>query len=295
MSDMIYGLIGKNISYSLSPVMHNAAFRYFGIPAEYRLFDMDEASLSVFLVGMLSDTLISGVNVTVPYKIKAMDVIARSVKGGVVDDGALASNAVNTVVREKGSLKGYNTDGRGFMESLADDAGFSPRGKKVFLSGAGGAGNTICAHLASLKSEKPEVIFVWDVDNEKKCGLVRACNERYGAGSSVTVNKDDIVQKLEVSDLVVNATPLGTKAGDPLPFPVERVKAGSIVYDLVYSRKTEVVKIARGRGANALDGSGMLANQGAVAFSLWTGKPLKEVKTVMKKALLDALSSRSEG
>jgi shikimate dehydrogenase len=295
MSDTVYGLIGKNISYSLSPLMHNAAFRYFGIPAVYKIFDMDESSLEGFFTGMMADPVIGGVNVTVPYKMKAMEIIMRSVKGGGVDDGAIASNAVNTVVREKSSLKGYNTDGRGFLESLSDDAGFSTGGKKIFLCGAGGAGSTICAHLASLKAQKPGMIFVWDVDNAKKIDLVRTCNERYGEGSSIAVNKGDIVQKLEMSDLVVNATPLGTKAGDPMPFPVERVKAGTVVYDLVYARETEVVKIAREKGAKALNGSGMLSNQGAVAFSLWTGKPLSEVKSVMKKALLDALSSRREG
>ena len=108
-----YGLLGRNISYSLSPVMHNAAFKHFGIPAVYKLFDIEESELDSFFRDLVSGAGISGINVTVPYKIWFHDEL-KARKEHDVDGSAESLGVVNTVKVEGPHLTGYNTDGRGF-------------------------------------------------------------------------------------------------------------------------------------------------------------------------------------
>ncbi len=89
---------------------------------------------------------------------------------------------------------------------------------------------------------------------------------------------------LSKCDLAVNATPLGTKGGDPIPFCPEQIKKGAVIYDLVYCRETELLKRAKENGIKGVNGIGMLTTQAAIAFNIWTSKPLDETKKVMREA-----------
>ena len=98
------------------------------------------------------------------------------------------------------------------------------------------------------------------------------------------VDVKDLPISIAESDLIVNATPLGTKEGDKLPFSPEDLKQPVVLYDLVYAHETEIVKKAKEKGIVSSNGLGMLINQAAVAFNIWTGKPIEEIKKVMQDA-----------
>ncbi|HNX91001.1 MAG TPA: shikimate dehydrogenase [Candidatus Omnitrophota bacterium] len=279
-----YGLLGKNISYSLSPAMHNAAFRYFGIPAEYRIFDVNEQDIPDFIEKNAGGKSLSGFNVTVPYKIMVKDMIS-SIEGCSIDKSGGVIGSINTVKVEGARLIAFNTDGQGFYESLKDDAGFDPKGKNIFICGAGGAGRAVSLYLASLGHDAPSVINVFDVDREKISSILSASEAFAEKNILKECLSGDVEKKIAESDLIVNATPIGTKDDGVLPCPVRTLKKSSVVYDLVYCRETELVKRAKKIGCVAVNGLGMLVNQGALAFGIWTGKQLHETKKIMRDAL----------
>jgi shikimate dehydrogenase len=278
-----YGLLGKDISYSLSPAMHNAAFRHFGIPAEYKLFDIEEKDLESFFQKRVLGGEISGFNVTVPYKVRVYDMIEAESEG-YIEGAANFVGAVNTVKVEDSKPMGYNTDGLGFERALAD-TGIDPEGKKVFVLGAGGAGRTICVYLAYLSRKRPEKIYTYDLDPSRTDSLlqfIRDNRERF----PVSVEAGDINKDLAECDFIINATPIGTKENDTSPVPVEYLKTGMSVYDLVYARETALVAGAKQKGLKASNGLGMLISQGALAFRIWTDNIFKlgDIEKVMEKA-----------
>lgn len=293
----LYGILGRNISYTLSPAMHNAAFKHFGISAEYKVFDVAPDQVEGFFKEYILGGKVSGLNVTVPYKavVKELAEACRERKVTIAPFPQIAG-AVNTLKIDAAEISAFNTDGEGFYTSLMEDAGFDPKGKDVFILGAGGAGRVIALFLASLGEDSPKNIRVFDVDAVQLASLRDTVGRYRGSGvldSHVEVEKN--MDGIEKIDLIVNATPLGTKEGDRVPVPQEKLallKKKTVVYDLVYARKTELVKLASEKGLRVSTGEGMLANQGALAFEKWTGKPLAEVKPVIRKALIEALGRK---
>jgi len=284
-SKRIYGLLGRNISYSLSPFMHSAAFKHFDIPAEYRLFDIGEKDLDGFFQELISGGDIKGINVTVPYKIKIKEMLDVH-QACSVDNEVKILGAVNTVKAEKKRLRGYNTDGKGFYEALMEVSSpvFNPLGKDVFVLGAGGAGRTICLYLAFLGRNKPDSISVFDVDKRKISELKASFDAWPKSVAFYPVESTEhIPGRIEKCNLVVNATPLGTKEGDPLPVDPDLLDSNTAVYDLVYARDTELCQEARARGNVAINGMKMLVNQAALAFRIWTQEPIEEIKNVMEE------------
>ncbi|MDP8298634.1 MAG: shikimate dehydrogenase [Candidatus Tantalella remota] len=290
-----YGLLGNGISYSLSPVIHNAAFAHFGINAEYGIFDVPEDELDEFCRDNVLNGKISGFNITVPHKVKIKEMLDND-DFSSLEEFAEKLGAVNTVKVEEEGFRGYNTDGRGFYESLTIDAGFDPKDKTVLILGAGGAARAISFYLAD--EEKPVGdIFVFDVDGEKAVSLEKDIVRQIGPGRLSVVEDKDIPETIAKADLLVNATPMGTHKGDPLPGPEDMsllLRDGMMVYDLVYCRETELVKLCRKKGIKAEMGLGMLINQAALAFDIWAEDNfcLGDVKTIMKKAALEELDKR---
>ncbi|MCM8760911.1 MAG: shikimate dehydrogenase, partial [Candidatus Omnitrophica bacterium] len=160
MAKLIYGIIGHPVKHSLSPVMHNAAFKELGIDADYFLYDVRPEELNDFLDD-LPVKRISGLNVTIPHKIRTKEYLELR---GSLDDNAARLGAVNTIkVLEDGSLRGFNTDGAGFYRSLVEDLGFEPEGRNIFVFGAGGAAKAIVMYLGN----GPAKISIFDIDREK--------------------------------------------------------------------------------------------------------------------------------
>lgn len=283
MTKKIYGVLGHPVGHSLSPAMQNAAFGAASIDAEYGVYDVTPEALDAFLSAVPSKG-ISGLNVTIPHKIKTGEYLE---KHGSLDAFAKKLGAVNTVKLDGGGkLCGYNTDGPGFYRSLVEDLKFEPEGKSVFVLGSGGAATAVVMYLGN----GPKKIFICDVDGEKAEAL-KANYCRHYDGSRIAVSGPGGMKKdLDACDLLVNATPIGMKEGDPSPLPKELFHRGLRVYDLVYNRPaTQLVREANQAKLHAVTGLGMLLYQGAISFEIWTG--VKAPVAVMKKALKEALKN----
>ena len=293
MDKKIYGLLGRNISYSLSPRMNNAAFRHFGIDAEYVLFDVEESGLGGFIKDNVLSGRVSGFNVTVPYKITIKDKLEKCPIELKVDNWVRIINATNTVKLTGETAELWNTDTLGFFRSLSSDLGYMTQGsgqkKAIFIIGAGGAGRAIALFLKGMVT--PLDLYVYDVDAGRLDALKNDFNNNFPDKAQARINivgsKDALRAGIGKCDLLVNASPLGTKENDPMPVPGECLRKDLSVYDLVYARETELVGKARENGAKAVNGLGMLIGQGAIAFNKWTGRDTEETADVMKNALND--------
>ncbi|NLE65236.1 MAG: shikimate dehydrogenase [Elusimicrobia bacterium] len=266
----IYGLIGYPLGHSLSPVMHNTAFGELGVEARYQLFPMPQEEIAGFLKGVKEEgSPIFGLNVTVPHKEAVLPFLDS------VDPFAEKVGAVNTiVVTPKRKLVGYNTDGPGFLTHLTE-IGVDPVGKRVAIVGAGGAARAIVSVLCLLRPA-PESILIYDIDQDKARQLLRDLSLRMEtAHVKVVSTMDDL--NVELADLLVNATPVGMRPGDPLPVDPALFHPHMTVYDLIYNpAETKLLKAAREKGAHAVNGLKMLFYQGVLAFQHWAETQVPE-------------------
>jgi shikimate dehydrogenase len=199
---------------------------------------------------------------------------------------AQMAGAVNTVHCVDGHLMGYNTDGRGMLECLADDAGFDPAGKSVAVIGSGGAAGAAVTALIVAKAESLALI---NRDTDRAEQLVDRVRDRL-RGMSVGVHPLDesAAEAVRAAELVINATPVGMGAQDPSPIPQSWLREGQVVLDMVYRPgSTALVREAGEVGARAMSGLGMLVAQGALAVDIWAGSDRPQVhapRDVMRAA-----------
>ena len=270
----IFGVIGYPVKHSLSPAMHNAAFGYLGINAAYVAFEIGPQDLKKAIEGMRG-LGICGINVTIPHKeavIKYLDSLSRE---------AQLMGAVNMVVNKNNRLMGHNTDAYGFMRAIKEDLKFDPKNKKIFILGAGGAAKAVTFGLA-LSGAK--MLILTDKIDAKALELACELELKTGCKAvALKTNSPGIPEMILNSDLFVNATPCGMKPGDPVSVNPGFLHTNLRVFDVVYNRKTELIKIAKNKGLKAAGGINMLLYQGARAFELWTGK--KAPVEVMRRAL----------
>jgi shikimate dehydrogenase len=191
---------------------------------------------------------------------------------------------VNTIKVIDGKLKGFNTDGPGFYRSLVEELKFDPEGKTISVFGAGGAARAVIMHLGN----GPKKICVTDIDERSLAELKKHFDKYFDHRKLDIVKTGDFLKGISNAQLLVQATPVGMKDGDPSPVDIKYLHPGLSVYDLVYNRPgTKLVEEAKRKRLSAVTGLGMLLYQGAIAFELWTGK--KAPVEVMRKALKEAL------
>ncbi|MFC1478406.1 shikimate dehydrogenase [Candidatus Margulisiibacteriota bacterium] len=279
----ITGLFGHPLKHTLSPQMHNAAFKALGMDNwEYVLFDFPLEELKEKIDMLRESKDIKGVNVTVPYKIDVMQYLDE------INPLAEKIGAVNTVKNDNGKLIGYNTDAPGFYESLVEDAGFPAAGDEnaVLLLGAGGAARALISILIDKKEF--EDLYIYDPIINKVKKLI---DEISVPGDiriheiEVDTTKPELDKYARQSVLILNATGLGSSHNvGASPLSSEAFNDGQWVYDLGYNPpETEMLRLAREAGAHTCNGLGMLVRQGALAFEIFTGvKPSIEV---MKNAV----------
>ncbi|MDP2921742.1 MAG: shikimate dehydrogenase [Candidatus Omnitrophota bacterium] len=284
----IYGVIGWPIKHSLSPAMHNAAFKALGINAEYKLFEVKPEDLEDFLLNRKD---VVGFNITIPHKIKAREILQK--KFHVVKNSPIPythydkmSGAVNTVKRNGEDLEYCNTDPIGFNFALGDGLKFKTTGKKVLIIGCGGASRAVVADLTE-SGQYIRNIYIYDISKEAIDSAKKYYSNLENKIKFIYDAKEILELKNEI-DLLVNASPVGMEEGDDrLAVPKDLLHKELYVFDLVYNRETRLFKEASALGSPVINGKGMLAAQGAFSFSLWTGK--KAPVEIMRKALSSAL------
>ncbi len=260
----LVGVIGSPITHSLSPRLHTAAFEALGLAGAWRsaAFEVPPGG-AVDALADMRRVDVTGLSVTMPHK---ADVAA------LVDECTAVARrlgAVNCVVNDGGALTGTNTDGEGFVASLARGVGFDPGEKRCLVLGAGGAARAVVLALAGAGASS---VVVANRTPERAAAAAALAGP---AGSVVDLLGPALVTALGEADLVVNATPVGMEGvADAAEWPADprRLGRGQVAADLVYApRPTPWLAAARAAGATTLDGLGMLVHQAAAQLALWTG------------------------
>ena len=272
----VYGVLGANTSYSLSPLMHNSAFKHYNLNAVF--IPLQVKNLDEFIKRMVRaetreiDLNLRGFAVTIPHKqaiIKHLDFL---------DEAARQIGAVNTVKIADGKFYGYNTDAQGFIEPLLNIYG-DLKGAKVAVFGAGGAAR---ACVYALKKENADVtIFAREI--EKADSLAKEFEVQGSRFKVAGSNYNDF-------DILVNTTPLGTRGELENESIVSAAQIGAVklVYDLVYNPfQTRLLAEADKVNIPKVGGLAMLVAQGAEQFKIWTGKdaPVKVMSAAVLKRL----------
>lgn len=263
----VYGVIGDPVSHSLSPVMQNGWIADHGLDAVYVALPL-KSDDPVTAIKALSG--FAGLNVTVPHKEAAAKAATRC-------EGAVA----NVLRREEdGTLSGFNTDGVGFLDSLAEGApDWRAPTRRVLILGAGGAALGIGQALS------PHVDTIHFANRTAERGEQTAAAIPNGR----TTRWDDLERAFGHADLVVQTTTLGMADQPEMQWPVALCRPNAIVADIVYRPlDTALLIAARERRLTAIDGLGMLIHQGARAFELWFG--IKPDVAKARQRLLAALS-----
>jgi len=277
----VVGLVGHPVEHSLSPPMHNAAFRELGLNYVYVAFDVPERELETAIVGAQSLGIV-GLNVTIPHKERALRAC------DTVDRDAELIGAVNTLRFRERRVEGYNTDGEGFLRALREAVDFDPKGVKAVILGAGGAARAVSFKLAL---EGADELVIANRTYERGERLARELEERTGVRArAVELDREVLREELRDARLLVDATPVGMHPNEDEPplVTAREMHEDLIVNDLVYNPpKTRLLEEAERAGATPVDGVGMLVHQGALAFEIWTGE--EAPVDVMREAVLERL------
>ncbi len=265
-SPRIAYLFGDPVAHSLSPLIHNAAFRAAGIDAEYRAQRVSAEEL-VAAVAMLREPHALGANVTVPHKQAVIPYL------DALTPRAEAIGAVNTIVRTAdGDLRGENTDAAGFLYGL-DAAAL--RGAPALVFGAGGAARAVV--YALLTERQPASLTLVARRSDQAAMLAAEFSGLDKRRALRVVPRAEAAAAVRQSRLVVNATPLGMHPDtESTPWPdTADFRDGQTVYDLVYApAETRLLREAHAQGAQTIGGMAMLIGQAAAAFEQWTGTPM---------------------
>lgn len=247
-----YAVIGDPVDHSLSPLIHNAAFRKLGMDCAYISFRIQGNELRDGLES-LAAAKIAGFNVTIPHKVAIMDMLDD------VDPECTAVGACNTVTVNAGKLKGYNTDVRGFLEPLKRHSVTLDSANTLVL-GTGGAARAVVHGLASKNAK----ITVAGRSVQKLDDITSCTNATLN-----TITFDDVAKVAAKSDIIINATPIGMN-NELAPVPADSIQSNATVYDIVYSPlKTRLISNALERGALVIYGYEMLLAQAALSFEIW--------------------------
>lgn len=264
-------LLGSPVAHSISPAMHNEAFRQLGLDYVYLAFDVDESGLETAVSG-LRQMGARGWNLTMPDKSRMARLCDE------LTPAAKFVGAVNTVVNEDGVLKGFTTDGTGYMRA-AQDAGCALPGRVMTLLGGGGAAAAICAQ-AALDGMKEIRVFNRSGKSRKRMdALAQALSDGTSCrvSSQDLADRDSLAKSLGTSDILTNATSAGMAPHeDECALPDFGLLDGHLaVSDIIYNpRKTVLLREAEKRGCRTFNGLFMLLYQGAAAFELWTGRKM---------------------
>ncbi len=261
----LYCVLGDPIGHSLSPAMHNRAFRHHGLNAVYLAFRVTD--LPAVIAGIRSLD-IKGASITLPHKTRVMELL------DTIDPTAADIGAVNTIINKNGQLIGKNSDSTGATDALLTQTAIED--KTVLIIGAGGAARAIGFGI-------------------RKCGgQVTITNRSEAAGSRLATDLESAFLppgKLAAKrfDILINTTPVGMHPQiEASPIPHDILRPELVVMDIVYNPlETRLLKAAARVGCKTVDGLTMFVNQGARQFEWWTGA--KAPVAEMRQAVLENL------
>lgn len=274
----LVGAFGDPIAENPTGVMQEAGFQELGLNWRYLLIEVHRGDLEDAIKGLRAFNM-QGINLTIPHKVEVLKYLDE------VSEDAKLMGAVNTVRREGDKLIGENTDGKGFLRSLREDARLDPAGKQIVVLGAGGAARAVTVELALAGAAH---ITVVNRTAERGQTLVTLLNEKTPVAADFVL-WDSAYALSPDTDVLVNATSIGLYPNvDQKPnIAYDTIAAHMTVCDVIPNPPhTPFLKEAEARGARTLDGLGMLVYQGAIAFKMWTGSdgPVE----VMRQALAQA-------
>ena len=244
----LYCVIGNPISHSLSPIMHNENFKSLRMNARYVCVCVRNLKKYIKTLVLRG---ISGVNVTIPFKVEAMKYLDE------IDDMAKKIGAINTIAIKNKKLIGYNTDATGALMAVKEKIK-NIKSKKIVILGSGGAARGV---YFAFKEMKANIIIL--ARNKKKAEKI---------GKSLELNNQNLKTQLQDADILINCTCVGMRQNESL---VEKKYLNKylLVFDIVYNPiKTKLIKDAQSIGCDVVFGYKMLVYQGAESFKIWTGK-----------------------
>ena len=259
----ICALIGDPVEHSMSPVMHNTAYKKLGLDYVYIPFRVKPEGLEPAVAGLRALN-VKGFNVTIPHKVSVIPWLDG------LDPLAEKIGAVNTVVNTDGELRGYNTDAEGFLQALLEH-GIKPKGKRIAVLGAGGASRAITYILVG----KGARVTILNRQQELDWAEDIAQLIRKDLGKEVKVLElGQLAGAIENVDILINATSVGmSPAAEESPVSAHLLNKIPAVFDIVYNpMETRLLREAKAAGARTIGGVDMLAWQGALAFEKWTGQ-----------------------
>lgn len=272
-------LLGSPIEHSISPQMHNEAFKMLELDYRYLAFDVNEKNLKTAVEG-LKVLGVKGFNLTMPNK----NLICNLLDDLSIE--AKMTGAVNTVLNDNGKLIGYSTDGIGYMKALQSN-GFDITNKKMTMIGAGGASSSICVRAALDKVSEIDIFSRQNSFVDRTLNII----ENIKKYTDCKVNfynlsdKTRLRQSIKESSILVNGTPVGMYPNTEKSVidDISMFHKDLIVSDLIYNPKmTKFLKDAQNVGCKVINGLDMLLYQGAEAFKIWTGKemPVEHIKNL---------------
>ena len=266
----LYGVMGHPIGHSLSPIMHNAAFRVCGLNAVYLAFESRDAEGCLSGMRALG---IRGMSVTIPHKYKVIPLLDE------VDPLAKSIGAVNTIVNDRGRLVGHNTDAIGALRAMEEKVTLS--GMRCLLIGAGGAAQAIGFVL----KDKGVALSMVNRSRDRGEALASKLHCPY-------IPLDEVGK--HGADMIIQTTPVGMYPHvNQCPVPEQLLKKDMLVMDIIYNPlDTQLLKKAKDHGCTVIHGLSMFIYQGAEQFELWTGvhPPVSD----MRKAVEEALQKQNE-
>jgi len=283
-STKVAAVIGNPVRHSLSPAIHNAAFREKGLNWVYVAFEVEDAAGAVAAVRALG---IRGLSVTIPHKVAVIPCLDE------IDPVAREIGSVNTVVNRDGVLYGTSSDGPGALASLREE-GVETRGKRVTILGAGGAARAVAFAIAGEGGAAEMRIAALRAEREGNTKLAKAVS----AFCNIPVHSHDLEDtdgfrdSVKWADLLVNTTPVGMhpKVGESL-VPKEWLRPELAVFDVVYTpRRTRLLEEAAAAGSRTVEGLGMFVHQAAIQFHLWTGE--EPPIDLMRRVVVESLEAR---
>lgn len=268
-------IIGTDIGHSKSPAMMNAAYEKLGLDAYYYPMNIKEEDFGDVIRG-ISKMNYMGLTITIPYKLEVMKYLDE------IDRTAEIIGAVNTIKITEGKMKGFNTDGEGFVRGIEADKGVNVAESTFVVVGAGGVSRAIMTVLASRKAAGAgeqgiptceKKIYLANRTVKRAEELCDKLNKLV-CDCCVPVPLDEtLAQYIDKADVLVNATNVGMPPQqDMTPVDTAMLHSGMLVADVIYNpRKTKLLEAAEAMGCDIVNGQSLLLHQGKMAFNIWTG------------------------